>query len=954
MGVTYKAFDTNLRSPAALKVINSTFLQNEAARQRFLREARAAAQLRHPNVATIYYLGHEGVENYFYAMELIEGETFDELLAREGPLPVGRALELTLQVTRALIAAHAVGLIHRDIKPSNLMLTQQHGDPIVKVIDFGLAKAIGPELTSDDSGGPHNALTRTGGGFVGTPFYASPEQLENLSLDTRSDLYSLGVTLWFLLTGRPPFTGTSLARVVSEHLTKAPPFQLLPKVPDCVKVLLERMLAKDAQNRPQTPTELRDEILACLKQVPALGPDSAAAQRGTGSVASMPTILEDFGATLAETPPTVTPAKSVAPTLEVGAVLHDRFRLDDRIGTALFRSTDLSSDQTVAVRAASAAAIAAVTALAERWPAASADCSAIVRPHAVGALVESGGGFVAVEWVEGATTLLDLVRHRGALTLGETLTLLDPLARADAAFRAHGLEGAHLELGHILLQPAADGGAAVYPRVFPAELFPPTTAANGTGNETILSTSSSVPSLSCGSDPRAFGRLACELLGGPARNWLEPDSGRFTPLSSLNEAGNVMLRRCLTAAPPGGATGDGGGDGFASGLEFVAALHRSVEGTAGGAPFSRNATTMMGLSGGARGATSVPGDLTEAPSSQVPVEVIPRSTAHSTSMGTILALVALLVVAAGGGVALWMWWGKREIRTPIQSITTSTPSTPFSPNAATPVAAAPRLTGLAPFVATEAWTNSLGMKFVPAGPTLNAGVWPVRVADFAAFITADRYDAEGGMFSVGPDGMRKQMGRTWKEPGFQQGNDSPVVGVNVADAEAFCGWLTKLERDAGLLPSNRRYRLPTDEEWSRLAGMRDEPAGLTPQQRGDKAPEEYPWGTKWPPPPRVGNYAGKEAALPAPETLAGYEDGFPRTSPVGSFAANSLGLFDMGGNVWQWCSDRFKPDANWKAARGGSWLTSTKALLRKGAREGFNPEFRRDDIGFRCVLGTDL
>ena len=198
MGVTYKAFDTNLRSDVALKVINSQFLNSETARQRFLREARAAASLRHPNVATVFHLGNsEG--GFYYAMEYVEGETVERRIQREGPLPAELALRITRQVSRALIAADRQKLVHRDIKPSNVMLVvdEEEDHLLVKVIDFGLAKSL--VAAADQS------VTVSMGGFVGTPHFASPEQLEEKEIDIRSDIYSLGATLWFTLTGRRSF-----------------------------------------------------------------------------------------------------------------------------------------------------------------------------------------------------------------------------------------------------------------------------------------------------------------------------------------------------------------------------------------------------------------------------------------------------------------------------------------------------------------------------------------------------------------------------------------------------------------------------------------------------------------------------------------------------------------------------------------------------------------------------
>jgi len=170
MGITYKAFDTNLRCTVALKVINNTYLDSEIARQRFLREARAAAALRHQNVASVFHLGSDH-DSYFYAMEYIDGQTVDAYMAVKGKMEPIEALRICLQVTRALAAAARQQLVHRDLKPANLMLVDEDGEKIVKVIDFGLAKTAKRE--GEDSG----TLT-IAGGFVGTPHFASPEQLE--------------------------------------------------------------------------------------------------------------------------------------------------------------------------------------------------------------------------------------------------------------------------------------------------------------------------------------------------------------------------------------------------------------------------------------------------------------------------------------------------------------------------------------------------------------------------------------------------------------------------------------------------------------------------------------------------------------------------------------------------------------------------------------------------------
>jgi serine/threonine protein kinase/TPR repeat protein len=260
MGITYKAFDTNLRVNVALKVINAKYLESEIAQQRFMREARAAAQLRHPNVASVFHLGTNR-DAFFYAMEFVDGETVESFIQRQGPIDPVVAVRITLQVTRALGAAEKHHLVHRDIKPANLMLVREDDDFVVKVIDFGLAKSIKHEENDD-------LATLSMGGFVGTAHFASPEQLEEKEIDVRSDIYSLGVTLWYMLAGQVPFGG-SLAQVMSQHLHKPPPLEKLQSLPASLRAAVGHMIEKDPAQRPQTPAALRAELENCLAEIHA-------------------------------------------------------------------------------------------------------------------------------------------------------------------------------------------------------------------------------------------------------------------------------------------------------------------------------------------------------------------------------------------------------------------------------------------------------------------------------------------------------------------------------------------------------------------------------------------------------------------------------------------------------------------------------------------------------------
>jgi serine/threonine protein kinase/Tfp pilus assembly protein PilF len=256
MGITFRAVDTTLNRAVALKIIHTGLAAGTRARERFMRGARVAAALRHPNVATIYHFGiHEETGQFFYAMELVEGETLEERVLRMGPLDTKTTIAIAQQVAVALAEAEKRGLVHRDLKPANLMLVspnEQGTSPrgrydfenlTVKIIDFGLAKAIAAQ---DDP------MSLTQGGFVGTPAFASPEQFGNASLDIRSDIYSLGATLWFALTGKTPFAGRNVNEIRTAQMAGILPLEQL-KAARARKIfgsILQSMLAHEPAARP--------------------------------------------------------------------------------------------------------------------------------------------------------------------------------------------------------------------------------------------------------------------------------------------------------------------------------------------------------------------------------------------------------------------------------------------------------------------------------------------------------------------------------------------------------------------------------------------------------------------------------------------------------------------------------------------------------------------------------
>lgn len=520
MGITYKALDKNLQAPVALKVINGGELGFRNARERFMREARAAAALRHPNVATVFHLGEQS-GNIFYAMEFVEGETVEARIRREGAMDPKLALQVVAQVASAFTAAEKQGLVHRDIKPSNIMLANGEPDEIqVKVIDFGLAKSVVRDASDATQ-------TLTQAGFLGTPHFASPEQLQEQEIDIRSDIYSLGVTLFYMLSGHTPFSG-SIAQVMSQHLYKEPPIDQLDGQNPAVIELLTRLLEKDPEKRAQNGQDVRSLVEEALRAL--TGGDTAPVEEMIFSV---------------------------------GATLVRRFELLEQLenvaGCRRFRATDRKTEnelvEVIALDGKFSDGF-------EAW------LTGLQRVN-VGAMhqiryVNFRGStpVVVLEQLDG-TTLLRVLKARRSLPLPEALLVLGPLAEVSDGLHAAGLMAPRFALHGIQLMPAE---APATPLDTWPELKTKFEVLNlddwslSPGGGTVIR-SSPVPSAPSGS--RAGGpaftlaALAYEILGGSR---FDSRHAQWTPLAELSQAANQVIRRALEP------------DGFASAAEFFAAL----------------------------------------------------------------------------------------------------------------------------------------------------------------------------------------------------------------------------------------------------------------------------------------------------------------------------------------------------------------------------------------------
>ena len=518
MGVTYKARDTDLHCDVALKVINPGIIGSPEVRDRFLREARAAAQLRHANIATVFRLGVTADGTHYYAMEFCDGQTLQQALSGWGPLPAANAVHLAWQVSKALRLAEEHRLLHRDLKPANLIVIETPDEGlVVKVIDFGLAKSFADG---------HQTLA--GPGFAGTAHYASPEQIDERDLDIRSDIYSLGACLWFMLTGYPPFEG-SAARVMSQTLSAEPPWAKLSGQPASVIALLRRMLAKNRDDRPPTAAALRAEMERCMQAVEA-----------QANAAETPTVAA---------PPAGTEAERLAA----------RFQLGERLGRdalgRVFRATDREHGGTAVTYRVIEPALTAVPATRRELDAQLTAARAHPHPNLVNVLasaVTGQGHIVVTERIEGFT-LLELLKHRGALPPHEAVLLLAPLAAAADHATAHGLRGLSLGKGQAWVRFPDDASAENRRRTLaePVSNWPShelkveaISLGGSDGDDDAMQSMATLATSGQGFDPAqrtapcALAHLASELLGG--------SSGAFTPIARLSEDANTILRRAST------------------------------------------------------------------------------------------------------------------------------------------------------------------------------------------------------------------------------------------------------------------------------------------------------------------------------------------------------------------------------------------------------------------------
>ena len=265
MGTVYRARHLLMDRPVAVKVLHPRFVDNEAARSRFQLEARAAVMLHHANAVSVTDFGETADGNVYLVMELLEGRTLRDMIAKEAPLETARATSIMLQTSAAVAAAHEAGIIHRDLKPSNILVTQSANAPaVVKVLDFGIAKLASDKFDTEAA----TAVTLPGTP-LGTPRYMAPEQYEGRDLTPAADVYSLGVILYEMLAGMAPFTGATPLEIALKHKNDSlrPPREIVAAIPEGVEHVVLHALEKQPEARPANAAEFHRELLETAERL---------------------------------------------------------------------------------------------------------------------------------------------------------------------------------------------------------------------------------------------------------------------------------------------------------------------------------------------------------------------------------------------------------------------------------------------------------------------------------------------------------------------------------------------------------------------------------------------------------------------------------------------------------------------------------------------------------------
>ncbi len=959
MGAVYRATQLNLERQVAIKLLPAELGADPEFDARFKREAKSLAQLNHPNIVQIYDFGQTSAGHAYFVMEYVDGADLHQLIRSDG-LDSQGSLKAISQICDALQYAHEKGYVHRDIKPANIFLNT---DGIIKVGDFGLAKLTG---SPNENAAPADQLDLTMSGVaMGTPHYIAPEQMDDSNaVDHRADLYSLGVMLYEMLTHEIP------------RGTVKPPSKRVENLDARVDGVVFKAMEQNPDERYQKATDLRSDV-DVIRTSEGKAATKKAGMRPLAWAAVLIVLLLVGGLVwfsqqqASDSPQMVadSPAK-LTPNPPVGAKAND-----DRPKNPFFRepSSELTFPLPQPERPKTPCRLVA-------WR---LDGKPVVRdafakhcgfvPEDAGEVVDfSVSGVLEPEnWASPIVLLADgTVRalnpeHAPFLPAGlkEVVRIDTSVNRAGAALRSDGTVAWWYGDGFQMNQHETWYAAVETWRDIVA-------IARGDHHLVALRADGTV--VACGFVP-------------PGEDPFEVPPGWDSGIEAIRP--NIFVRR---------------EDSLISLIR-----NRDTRGLMEGQTLllsDNNDFFLLGRNRSIQAASF--GEVDPCHFAHIRGKKPENLTWVSKSAKQLPNKKQIGICAAREGEDEWHFWGdlgeichldedycRKAARgcwkvypippyaiglkpvfavTPLseqvenQDVRASHTSGTHSGEPSLPITAdlhgetvtfhnstrggRDLPTTQVPAQATQSrpFENQLGMRFVPVaiagGPTdgrrILFSIWETRVIDYERFLKEDR--------------NRRKARAPW-----EQGFEHPVVSVSWEDAQAFCAWLTNHERGAGILRSGEKYRLPTDHEWSCAIGIGQLENHDESPIKKSWAAQGYPWGPSWPPTKLAGNYRGAEcegemdSGKPA-KYIPGYDDGYRRTAPVGVFLPEPNGLYDLSGNVAEWCEDLMNPEnpIN-RVFRGASWTNGDDVVTRSGARGSYGGQGWLAMTGFRIVLAQD-
>ena len=996
MGLVYLVENRLTGRNEVLKVLGPQITGRPGSLERFLREIRAVAKLSHPNIVTAHTAVRLG-DSIVLTMEYIDGLDLSEVVKARGPLNLATACDYVRQAALGLQHANEHGLVHRDIKPSNLMLTRQGDRDVIKVLDFGLAKVVSEE--SKDG-----ALTHDGQ-MLGTPDYIAPEQITDAGrADIRADIYSLGCTLYFLLTGGPPFQRTSIYDTLqAHHSADATPLnEVRPDVPAELAALVAKMMVKEPERRFERPAEVAEALLPFLE--PGVHTGRGSGLDGARDAQAAPS-LRPIDASSALAPAARRRhvlALAAAGSLLVALVAASVMIFKTRNGTIVFENLPAKS-----------VVIVDGDALTVEWPDGKGKGRARVTipPGQHWVEVKVNGVQVSGDKVSvgsgGVTPFVVRIDQgpRGTEPPVPPATRNSgPRSNPESFVNTIGMEMKLIPAGSFMMgSPDTDRDAAddEKPR-HPVRITRPfylgvTEVTQGQ----FLAVTGANPSVHKGSDQlpvenvtwddaTAFCNKLSEKEGlkpyyqAVTRATLGGDGYRLPAEAEWEYAcrADSETRYCFCDEVE--TPGEG------SVLEAFAWYNRNSDGRSREVGRKRpNAFGLFDMHGSVWELCSDAYDpryYSTAPEAD-PFAPASRMTPRATRGGCFNDYTQLLRSAlrrqndpgegGNGATGFRVARGTSEARRPTAKFTGggSRAGGRSGPAEASPP---PATREPGPGSSPESFVNTVGMTMrrIPAGSfemgsrgddidaspderpqhrvrisrPFYLGACEVTRGQFRRFVEATGYrtEAEGygrSGWGGGSGGNFEHAPRYfWLNPGFDQTDEHPVVIVSWNDAMAFCRWLSRTE--------GRIYRLPTEAEWEYACR-----AGTTTKYFSGDDPETLA---------AVANVADGTAreSFPSWRLMISARDGFVQTAPVGRLRPNEFGLYDMHGNVWEWCNDGYEekyykkspgvdppgptqaPD---RVTRGGGWVDAP-VFFRSAERQWGHPSNQIAHLGFRVAL----